>query len=85
MVDTVRVPRATFAAILQAWADGYADVLGEKSKLTVHEARALFQQIVASIRDTDSYAVWHVPISSGRKPWRSEDNVVSTSTESRSR
>lgn len=85
VVDTLRVPRATFAAILQAWADGYADVLGEKSKLTAHEARALFQQIVASIRDTDSYAVWHVPILSGRKGWRSEDNVVSTSPESRSR
>jgi ubiquinone/menaquinone biosynthesis C-methylase UbiE len=67
VVDTLRVPRATFAAILQAWQDGYVEVLGEKSKLTSHEVRALFQQIVASIRDTDSYAVWHVPIVSGRK------------------
>ena len=67
VVDTVRVPRATFAAILQAWQEGYVEVLGEKSKLTPHEARALFQQIVASIRDSDSYAVWHVPILSGRK------------------
>jgi len=85
VVDTVRVPRATFAAILQSWADGYADALSEKSELTAHESRALFEQIVASIRDPDSYAVWHVPILSGRKPWRSEDNVVSTPTESRSR
>jgi ubiquinone/menaquinone biosynthesis C-methylase UbiE len=67
VVDTVRVPRATFAAILQSWADGYADVLSQKSELTAYESHALFEQIIASIRDPDSYAVWHVPILSGRK------------------
>jgi ubiquinone/menaquinone biosynthesis C-methylase UbiE len=68
VVDTLRVPRATFAQIFEAWRDGYASVLGEKSKLTPREALALFNQVVASIRDEGSYAVWHVPVLSGRKP-----------------
>jgi ubiquinone/menaquinone biosynthesis C-methylase UbiE len=67
VVDTLRVPRATFAAILEAWRDGYAQVLGQRSCLTAWEAPALFDQIITSILDPDSYAVWHVPIVSGRK------------------
>ena len=68
VVDTLRVPRATFAQIFEAWRDGYAGVLGERSKLTQNETLALFNQVVASIRDESSYAVWHVPVLSGRKP-----------------
>jgi ubiquinone/menaquinone biosynthesis C-methylase UbiE len=68
VVDTLRVPRDTFALILESWRDGYAGVLGERSKLTAAETLALFNQIVASIRDEASYAVWHVPVLSGRKP-----------------
>jgi ubiquinone/menaquinone biosynthesis C-methylase UbiE len=67
VVDTVRVRRETFAAILEAWRDGYVDVLGARSRLGHDEARALFDQIIASIRDPEQYAVWHVPIISGRK------------------
>ena len=67
VVDTVRVPRATFAAIIEAWRDGYARVLGERSRLTAWEAPALFDQIIASILDPESYAVWQVPIVSGKK------------------
>jgi ubiquinone/menaquinone biosynthesis C-methylase UbiE len=68
VVDTLRVPRATFAAILEAWRDGYAKVLGERSRLTAWEAPALFDQSIASILDPESYSVWHVPIVSGKKP-----------------
>lgn len=68
VVDTLRVPRQTFAAIFEAWRDGYADVLGEKSLLTPGEARALFDQVIESVRDPNAYAVWHVPVVSGRKP-----------------
>lgn len=67
VVDTVRVPRATFAAILQAWRDGYSEVISEKTRLRPGEARVLFDQIVESILDPEQYAVWHVPIVSGRK------------------
>jgi hypothetical protein len=68
VVDTLRVPRATFAAVLEAWRDGYVGIIGEKSKLTSDEARAFFDQIIASIHDEEQYAVWQVPIVSGRKP-----------------
>jgi hypothetical protein len=68
VVDTERVPRATFAAIMEVWRDGYTEVLGAKSKLDVVEARALMDQVIASIRDPEGYAVWHVPVPSGRKP-----------------
>jgi ubiquinone/menaquinone biosynthesis C-methylase UbiE len=67
-VDTLRVPRHTFAQILEAWRDGYASVLGQKSKLTPTEATALFNHCINSIRDEAAYAVWQVPILSGRKP-----------------
>jgi ubiquinone/menaquinone biosynthesis C-methylase UbiE len=68
VIDTLRVPRDTFAQIFEAWRDGYANVLGQKSNLTPTEALALFNQVIASIRDEGSYAVWHVPVLSGRKP-----------------
>jgi ubiquinone/menaquinone biosynthesis C-methylase UbiE len=68
VVDTLRVPRDTFAAIFEAWRDGYTSVLGEKSRLSAEQARELFDQIIESVRDPNAYAVWHVPIVSGRKP-----------------
>ena len=70
VVDTERVPRAVFAAIIEAWRDGYADGMAAATSLRGGEARALFDQIIASIRDPEQYAVWHVPILSGRKPPR---------------
>jgi ubiquinone/menaquinone biosynthesis C-methylase UbiE len=67
IVDTVRVPRETFATIIQAWADGYSEVLAENSKLTLDEVHALFDQSVNAILDPRQYAVWHIPIVSGHK------------------
>jgi ubiquinone/menaquinone biosynthesis C-methylase UbiE len=67
-VDTLRVPRDTFAAMMEAWRDGYVDVIGAHTALTSAEARALFEFIIASIRNPNEYAVWQVPIVSGRKP-----------------
>jgi SAM-dependent methyltransferase len=66
-VDTLRVPRATFAAILEAWRDGYVDAIGANSALPAADARALFDYIIGSIRNPRDYAVWQVPIVSGRK------------------
>jgi ubiquinone/menaquinone biosynthesis C-methylase UbiE len=67
-VDTLRVPRETFAAMLEAWRDGYADAIGAKTALPASEARALFDYVIASVRNPDDYAVWQVPVVSGRKP-----------------
>jgi ubiquinone/menaquinone biosynthesis C-methylase UbiE len=66
-VDTLRVPRETFASIIDAWRDGYSEVISEHSTLSAAELRALFEQVSASIRDPDQYAVWQVPVISGRK------------------
>lgn len=68
VVDTLRVPRETFAAIWTAWRDGYAEALGDHTHLTADEARAHFDDQLATIRDPAGYAVWFVPVVSGRVP-----------------
>lgn len=68
VVDTLRVPRETLAAIFEAWRDGYSEAIGQHSKLSVEEARAIFDQIIGSVRDPEQYAVWQIPVLSGRKP-----------------
>ena len=67
-VDTLRVPRATFAGILEAWRDGYAAPAAEVSSLTPTQTTAAFDAMIAAIRDPASYAVWQVPVVSGRVP-----------------
>jgi ubiquinone/menaquinone biosynthesis C-methylase UbiE len=66
-VDTLRVPRATFAGILQAWRDGYSPALAEASARSLEDIHAEFDEILASIRVEPNYAVWHVPVVSGRR------------------
>jgi hypothetical protein len=69
VVDTLRVPRETFAAIWQAWRDGYAHAIGERTRLSREEARAHFDDQIATLRDPASCAVWIVPVLSGLRPW----------------
>lgn len=68
VVDTLRVPRETFATIIQAWSDGYTEVIARHTRLTYPEVRALFDHSVRTILDPRQYAVWHIPVISGRKP-----------------
>ena len=68
IVDTVRVPREIFASLIEAWRDGYTNVIGDNTSLGREGTRALFDEAIANIRDPGKYAVWHVPIVSGRKP-----------------
>jgi SAM-dependent methyltransferase len=68
VVDSLRVPRDIFASIIEAWRDGYTNVIGDSTALGRHQTRALFDEAIAGIRNSDDYAVWHVPIVSGRKP-----------------
>jgi ubiquinone/menaquinone biosynthesis C-methylase UbiE len=68
IVDTLRVPRETFAAILEAWRDGYAESIGEVSPITRESAVAYFNQMAANIRNPLGYAVWMVPVVSARMP-----------------
>jgi ubiquinone/menaquinone biosynthesis C-methylase UbiE len=67
-VDTLRVPRETFAAIIEAWRDGYAEVLSQYAARKPEEVRAYFDAMIANIRHPDEYAVWHIPVLGGRKP-----------------
>jgi ubiquinone/menaquinone biosynthesis C-methylase UbiE len=68
VVDTLRVPRETFAAIWAAWRDGYAGAIGEHTSITREEALAHFDDQIATLRDPDSYAAWMVPVASARVP-----------------
>jgi SAM-dependent methyltransferase len=66
VVDTVRVPRDTFAAIIEAWRDGYAGPIGELTPITRQAAVAYFDQMIANIRNPHGYAVWMVPVIGAR-------------------
>ena len=68
VVDTLRVPRETFAAILQAWRDGYAESIGKLTPTSQASAVEYFDQMIANILDPAGYAVWMVPVVSARVP-----------------
>ena len=68
IVDTLRVPRETFATIFQAWRDGYIEPIAEHTRFTREEATAYFDQMIADIRGPKRYAVWMVPVIAGRVP-----------------
>jgi len=68
IVDTLRVPRATFANILVAWRDGFAPVLAETTGRTLDAVRADFDTMIADVATPPNYAVWHVPVISARRP-----------------
>jgi ubiquinone/menaquinone biosynthesis C-methylase UbiE len=68
VVDTMRVPRETFATILEAWRDGYADSIGELTTFSRESAIAYFNAMIANIHDPLGYAVWTVPVVSARVP-----------------
>jgi hypothetical protein len=65
VVDTLRVPRETFARIWEAWRDGYVDVVAEYAGLSLEEARARWDDQIATIRIAGTYAAWLVPVVSG--------------------
>lgn len=68
VVDTLHVPRETFATILEAWRDGYVEPIAEATRFTREEATAYFDRMIADIRDPRRYAVWMVPVIAGRVP-----------------
>lgn len=67
IVDTLRAPRAIFAGIMQAWRDGYTQPLATASGRATEDVRADFDAMIAAIETPPAYAVWHVPVISGRK------------------
>ena len=67
IVDPLRAPRETIAGIFTAWRDGYASAIGEHTEMSTDEARAYFDDSIATLQDPDGYAVWFVPVLSARK------------------
>jgi len=78
VVDTVRVPRPVFAAIFEAWRDGYAEGISQHTPLTLEQAVAHFDDMIACIRDPGGYAVWLVPVLSAVVPAGNPDAVAGT-------
>ncbi|MGE5176985.1 MAG: class I SAM-dependent methyltransferase [Hyphomicrobiales bacterium] len=68
VVDTLRVPRETFAEIITAWRDGYAKVSAEVMGIPLEKSIAYWTRMLESIRDPHGYAVWMVPVVSARVP-----------------
>jgi ubiquinone/menaquinone biosynthesis C-methylase UbiE len=78
VVDTLRTPRETFAAILEAWRDGYSESIGELTSFSRESAITYFDAMIANIRDARRYAVWFVPVASARVPLPSTSGRAST-------
>lgn len=68
VVDPLRVPRETFAAIWTAWRDGYAEAISTHTSITRERFHAHFDEMIATINDPNGYCVWNVPIVAGRMP-----------------
>ncbi len=68
VVDPLRVPRETFAAILTAWRDGYADAVPAQTRMPRDRFVAHFDEMIETLHDPDGYGVWHVPIVAARVP-----------------
>lgn len=67
VVDTLRVPRRTFADIITAWRDGYVGALATP-EWPAPLVRRHFDEVIESILNPEHYSVWQLPIVSGMKP-----------------
>ena len=66
-VDTLRVPRETFAGIIRAWRDGYSEPIAAGVGRTVEAVTADFDAMITAILTPPQYVVWQVPVVSGRR------------------
>ena len=62
VVDTLRVPRETFARIWEAWRDGYTDSIVQTSGLPREEVEGRWREMIGAVRDPRGYALWQVPV-----------------------
>lgn len=68
VVDTLRVPRETFARIWEAWRDGYTDSIVEHAGVSREEATRRWREMIDCVRDPSGYALWQVPVWTAVKP-----------------
>jgi SAM-dependent methyltransferase len=66
-VDTIRVPRETFARIWEAWRDGYAESIAEHTGVSLDEISRRWKEMIACVRDPRGFALWQVPVWTARK------------------
>ena len=66
VVDTERVLRTDLADIFTAWRDGYTEVLAPYLGKSTEEVHSIWNEMIRVIQT--GYALWQVPIASGRKP-----------------
>lgn len=62
VVDTLRVPRETFARIWEAWRDGYTETMVEHTGVSREELEQRWREMIACVRDPRGYALWQVPV-----------------------
>jgi len=62
VVDTLRVPRETFARIWEAWRDGYTDPIVQHTGAPRDEVERRWREMIACVRDPRGYALWQVPV-----------------------
>ena len=67
VVDTLRVPRETFARIWEAWRDGYTDSIVEHTGVPREEVEERWREMIACTRDPRGYALWQVPVWTAKK------------------
>lgn len=66
-VDTLRVPRETFAQIFTAWRDGFAETCATYLAKRADEIRDYFDATIECIRDPNGFALWVVPVVSATR------------------
>ena len=67
VVDTLRVPRDTFARIWEAWRDGYTDSMVEHTGVPRAELEQRWREMIDCARDPRGYALWQVPVWTAEK------------------
>ncbi|MCB9894181.1 MAG: methyltransferase domain-containing protein [Planctomycetes bacterium] len=64
--DTVRVDRALFASIWEAWRDGYTDIIAQHTTLSREQVWDHWNDMIDTIRNPHGYACWQIPIISAK-------------------
>jgi ubiquinone/menaquinone biosynthesis C-methylase UbiE len=70
VVDTLRVDREVFAAILEGWRDSFATTTAEVASIPHLAVLRYFEQMIGQVRDPTCYVVWMMPVVSSRIPVR---------------
>ena len=62
VVDTLRVPRDTFARIWEAWRDGFTGAIVQHGGISREEMDRRWREMIGCARDPRGYALWQIPL-----------------------